>query len=127
MRQRNNIGQGRDSSRATVRENAMAKSKPKPITTDKLVEDLHTVVRDAEELLKVTASQAGEKVQEARERAQESLRGAKERLSELEDDALERARAFANDAEAYVREKPWNAVAVAAGIGLVLGLLIGRR
>ena len=37
----------------------MAKAKPKPITTDKLVEDLHTVVRDAEELLKVTASQAG--------------------------------------------------------------------
>ncbi len=96
----------------------MAKAKAKPVTTDKLVEDLHTVVRDAEELLKVTASQAGEKVQEARERAQESLRGAKERLSELEDDALERARAFANDAETYVREKPWNAVAVAAGIGL---------
>src|SRR6476661_1318598 len=126
MRRRNNIDYGRDSSRA-MRENDMAKAKAKPVTTDKLVEDLHTVVRDAEELLKVTASQAGEKVQEARERAQESLRGAKERLSELEDDALERARAFANDAEAYVREKPWNAVAVAAGIGLVLGLLIGRR
>jgi ElaB/YqjD/DUF883 family membrane-anchored ribosome-binding protein len=105
----------------------MAKAKAKPITTDKLVEDLHTVVRDAEELLKVTASQAGEKVQEARVRAEESLRGARERLSALEDDALERARAFANDTEAYVREKPWNAVAVAAGIGLVLGLLIGRR
>jgi len=105
----------------------MAKAKAQPVTTDKLVEDLHTVVRDAEELLKVTASQAGEKVQEARVRAEESLRGAKERLSALEDDALERARAFANDTEAYVREKPWNAVALAAGVGLLLGLLIGRR
>ena len=66
-------------------------------------------------------------MQEARERAEQSLRGAKERLSSLEDDALERAREFANDAEAYVRDKPWNAVAVAAGVGLLLGLLIGRR
>ena len=32
----------------------MAKAKAKPVTTEKLVEDLHTVVRDAEELLKVT-------------------------------------------------------------------------
>jgi ElaB/YqjD/DUF883 family membrane-anchored ribosome-binding protein len=102
-------------------------AKAKPVTTDKLVEDLHTVVRDAEALLKATASQAGEKVQEARERAEESLRGAKARLAGLEDEALERARAFADDAETYVREKPWHAIGVAAGIGLVLGLLIGRR
>jgi ElaB/YqjD/DUF883 family membrane-anchored ribosome-binding protein len=105
----------------------MAKAKNKSVSTDKLVEDLHTVVRDAEELLKATASQAGEKIQETRARAEESVRQAKERLAGLEDEALERARAFANDAESYVREKPWQAVGIAAGVGLVLGLLIARR
>ena len=43
------------------------------VSTDKLIEDLHAVVRDAEDLLKATASQAGEKVQQARARAEESV------------------------------------------------------
>ena len=97
------------------------------VSTDKLIEDLHTVVRDAEELLKATASQAGEKVQQVRARAEASVRQAKERLAGLEEEALAKARAIANDADKYVRDKPWQAVGIAAGIGLVLGLLIGRR
>jgi ElaB/YqjD/DUF883 family membrane-anchored ribosome-binding protein len=98
-----------------------------PVSADKLIEDLHVVVRDAEDLLKATASQAGEKIQQARARAEESVRQAKERLAGLEDEALARARAVANDADQYVRAKPWQAVGVAAAVGLVLGLLIGRR
>jgi ElaB/YqjD/DUF883 family membrane-anchored ribosome-binding protein len=97
------------------------------VSTDKLIEDLHAVVRDAEDLLKATASQAGEKVQQARARAEESVRQAKERLEGLEDEALTQARALASDADKYVREKPWTAVGIAAGVGLVLGLLMGRR
>jgi ElaB/YqjD/DUF883 family membrane-anchored ribosome-binding protein len=97
------------------------------VTTDKLIEDLHTVVRDAEDLLKATASQAGEKIQQARTRAEESVRQAKQRLAGLEEEALAKARAIANDADKYVRDKPWQAVGIAAGVGLVLGLLIGRR
>jgi len=97
------------------------------VSTDKLIEDLHTVVRDAEDLLKATASQAGEKIQQARARAEESVRQAKERLAGVEEEALARARAIANDADKYVRDKPWQAVGLAAAVGLVLGLLIGRR
>jgi ElaB/YqjD/DUF883 family membrane-anchored ribosome-binding protein len=29
--------------------------------------------------------------------------------------------------ETYVRENPWQAIGIAAGVGLVLGLLISRR
>ena len=97
------------------------------VTADKLVEDLHTVIRDAESLLKATAAQTGEKIQEARARAEESVRHAKDRLADVEADALKRARALAEDAEVFVREKPWQAVGIAAGIGLVLGVLISRR
>jgi ElaB/YqjD/DUF883 family membrane-anchored ribosome-binding protein len=97
------------------------------VTADKLVEDLHAVIRDAEALLKATAAQTGEKIQEARARAQETVRQAKDRLADIEEDALQRARALAEDAEVFVRERPWQAIGVAAGIGLVLGLLIGRR
>src|SRR5690606_28599468 len=47
------------------------------VNTDKLIEDLRQVVRDAEDLLRATAGQAGEKIAEARARAEESLRIAK--------------------------------------------------
>jgi len=102
-------------------------AKPKPVTTDTLIDDLHAVIRDAESLLKATAAQTGEKVQEVRERAEESVRQAKERLAGVEDEALQRAKALAVDAEEYVRGNPWQAVGIAAGIGLVLGLLMSRR
>ena len=40
---------------------------------EKLVQDFRSVVADAEELLRATAGQAGEKVAAARERIQENL------------------------------------------------------
>ena len=96
-------------------------------SADNLIDALHTVIRDAEGLLKATAAQTGEKIEEARAHAEESVRAARARLAGIEDEALERARALADDADRYVRRNPWGAVGVAAGIGLVLGLLISRR
>ncbi len=96
-------------------------------SADNLIDALHTVIRDAESLLEATAAQTGEKIEEARAHAEDSVRAAKARLSGIEDEALERARALADDADHYVRGNPWGAVGIAAGLGLVLGLLIGRR
>jgi ElaB/YqjD/DUF883 family membrane-anchored ribosome-binding protein len=92
-----------------------------------LVDDLTAVIRDAESLLRATASHTGDKVDEVRTRAEQTVREAKARLEGIEDETLERARALASDADQYVRDKPWAAVGVAAGIGLVLGLLLSRR
>ena len=97
------------------------------MSIDNLVADLQSVIRDAESLLKATAAQTGDKIEEARERAEESVRKAKARLAEVEHDALERAQELAGEAEAYVRDNPWQAVGWAAGAGLVLGLLLSRR
>jgi ElaB/YqjD/DUF883 family membrane-anchored ribosome-binding protein len=97
------------------------------VSTDKLVEDLQILVRDAEALLKATATQTGERIQEARARAEESLRLTKERLADMEDEAIERAREVATAADAYVRENAWQSVGIAAGVGLLIGLLLRRR
>jgi ElaB/YqjD/DUF883 family membrane-anchored ribosome-binding protein len=97
------------------------------VTTDQLVADLKTVMEDAEALLKATSTLTGEKIQEVRARAEESLRNAKVRLSEVEDEAMRRAREVAEAADEYVRENPWQSVGIAAGIGLVVGLLLARR
>lgn len=97
------------------------------VTTDQLVADLKTVVEDAEALLRATSALTGEKIQEVRARAEESLRQAKVRLGEVEEEALRRAREIADAADEYVHENPWQSVGIAAGIGLVVGLLLARR
>jgi ElaB/YqjD/DUF883 family membrane-anchored ribosome-binding protein len=97
------------------------------VTKDKLIEDLKVVAQDVEELLRATASQTGEKISAARVRAEESLRAARARLNEAGDDVAESARAAAGAADDYVRDNPWQAVGIAAGIGLVVGFLLGRR
>jgi len=95
--------------------------------SEKLMRDLQTVVEDAEALLQATAAQTGERVDGIRARAQASLKQAKTRLLEAEDEALEQVRAAAATADEYVHENPWQAVGVAAGAGLLLGLLLSRR
>ena len=97
------------------------------LSASQLIDDLTAVIKDAESLLRVTAAQTGDKVEEIRARAEETVRNAKARLGEVEEQALERAREFAGDADEYVRGNPWQAVGIAAGIGLLVGLFMSRR
>lgn len=97
------------------------------VSKDKLVQDLKVVVADAEELLRVTANQAGDKAAAAREKIEASLERAKVKLADLEDVVIDRSKQAARATDEYVHENPWTAVGVAAGVGLLLGLLIGRR
>jgi ElaB/YqjD/DUF883 family membrane-anchored ribosome-binding protein len=94
---------------------------------EKLAADLKTVIADAEELLAVTSGQTGEKVAALRERMAANLRTARYKLEDLEAAVRERARDAARATDDYVHEKPWQAIGMAAGVGLLVGLLIGRR
>jgi len=97
------------------------------VSKEKLVADLKIVIADAEELLRATAAQAGEKVSAARERIQASLATAKVKLTEAERALLEKTKLAAKATDQYVHENPWRAVGIAAVAGLVLGVLISRR
>ena len=77
-------------------------------SSDRLVEDLRRVIEDAETLLRETASLAGDSVGAARERLAESVRTARA-------------------ADRYVRDNPWRSIGVAAGVGLILGVILSRR
>ncbi|HEU0234539.1 MAG TPA: DUF883 family protein [Gallionella sp.] len=96
------------------------------ISKEKLMQDLRVVVADAEELLRATAGQAGEKVSAARERIQENLAAAKQRLAAAQDAVVTRTKEAAKVTDEYVHENPWKAVGIAAGVGLVIGMLISR-
>ena len=94
---------------------------------EKLVQDFKLVIADAEELLRATASQAGEKVAAARERIQDRIHTAKIKVAEAEEALMVRTREAARVTDEFVRDKPWYAVGIAAAAGLVIGMLIGRR
>jgi len=94
---------------------------------DRLMKDLHSVVAEAEGLLRATAGQAGEGASELRAKVQASLDRAKHNLADLQDAAVEKAKAAGRATDAYVHENPWQSIGVAAGVGLLLGMLISRR
>jgi ElaB/YqjD/DUF883 family membrane-anchored ribosome-binding protein len=96
-------------------------------TTQKLMEDLRAVIADAEALMAATVNTAGTEVREAREKAEETLEQARARLASFETELQAHAKAALGDADAYVHENPWQSIGIAAAIGLVLGVLIGRR
>jgi len=84
--------------------------------TEKLAHDLQAVVTDAEDLLKATASQTGERIEAVRARVEESLRLARTNLNKA-----------GNQLDEQVRQHPWTAIGIAAGAALVFGILLGRR
>jgi ElaB/YqjD/DUF883 family membrane-anchored ribosome-binding protein len=93
----------------------------------KLVADMKVVVADAEDILRATAGIAGEKMAELRERIAERLRDAKLRIEDAEVVLVDKTKAAARATDDFVNENPWQAVGIAAGIGLLLGIIIGRR
>lgn len=104
----------------------------KPIPTsvnmqEQLVSDIKSVISEAEEMLGATADQAGEKIANLRVRIQARLKDAKVRLAEAEEVLVTKTKAAARATDDYVHESPWTAVGIAAGAGLLIGLLIGRR
>lgn len=95
--------------------------------SDDLISDFKVVVADAEALLKATANQGGEKLAEVRAKAEESLKVAKARMADAQEALLAKTKEAAQATDVFVHENPWKAVGISAGVGLVIGLLIGRR
>jgi ElaB/YqjD/DUF883 family membrane-anchored ribosome-binding protein len=97
------------------------------LSKEKLMNDLHQGISDAEEMLKLTASQTGEAAVHLRERVRERMVKAKAELVHLQQVTIEKAKAAGHATDVYVHENPWKSIGIAAGIGLVVGLLISRR
>lgn len=94
---------------------------------DKLMADLRVVISDAEDLLRLGADQTGASATEWRTRVEERITQARHKLADLQDSAVARAKAAGHAADDYVHDHPWKAIGAAAGVGLIVGLLISRR
>jgi ElaB/YqjD/DUF883 family membrane-anchored ribosome-binding protein len=88
-----------------------------------LLRDLKLVMSDAEELLRATASEAGEQIKEVRSRLSAALELAQANCQRYQESAVEAARTT----DHAIREHPYESIGVAFGMGLLLGVLVGHR
>ena len=96
-------------------------------TKDQLVSNLRRVISDAEDLLAATAGQTDSRVNELRARARENLNVAREKLADADAAVRARARQAATATDEYVHDNPWSSIGAAAALGILIGVLLGRR
>jgi ElaB/YqjD/DUF883 family membrane-anchored ribosome-binding protein len=91
--------------------------------TQAISNDMGQLAEDARALMAATADVAGEKVSDARKRLAAALESGKEIAGRVREKAVEGAKA----ADEAVREHPYQAMAVAFGVGAIVGYLVARR
>src|SRR4051812_36477996 len=94
---------------------------------DKQIQDLRDELSalsdDARALLVATTDVAGQKAEEARQRLTVALAKAKDTCGHFRDQVLDRSKGM----DQRLRNSPYQALAIALGIGLLLGLIRGTR
>jgi len=85
--------------------------------------DLGTLAEDARALMAATADVAGEKVGEARKRLAAALENSRQIFGRVRENAVDGAKV----ADQTVRENPYQAIAIALGVGGVIGYVAAGR
>ena len=90
---------------------------------DQAFSELQLLIAESEKLLKDSASLVGEEGETLRAQVGLKLKQALDSVSNVR----ERTKPVVDATENYIGGHPWQTVAVSAGFGLVVGLLLGRR
>jgi len=94
---------------------------------DALQVELQALIGDAEKLLQHAADMAGDQADELRKHIQLNLQRARETLGSSEEVIRQRAEDIQQVSETYIKNNPLQALGIAAGVGLLIGLLLGQR
>lgn len=93
---------------------------------DPAIEELNRIVDQAETLLRSLGEQSDDAAAAVRERVTQTLHQAQARLAATATEAEQVAENLADRADGYVRNNPWQAVAIAALLGGVVALLVSK-
>ena len=93
------------------------------VTTEQLVNEFNTLVGETEQLLKFVSTAGGEGANALRASVEKNLAIARQRLGNLQHTAVKRTQAAAQRTDRYVHEYPWEAIGVAAGLSLIIGVV----
>ena len=94
---------------------------------DQVVSDFKSLLSEGEALFKSATAGGDQALAAARDKFKQQLDVAKERYYELQDTAVKKAKVAATATDEYVHVNPWTSIAVAGGIGLLLGLMVMNR
>jgi len=97
------------------------------VTKERFTSDVNAVLVDAEELLRQAAQATGEEAKALRGRAQEAIGRAKDSLVQIEQKAVAQTKAAAHATDNWVKDHPWTAVGIAAGLAFLVGLAVNRK
>ncbi len=97
------------------------------VTREQLLADTRVVLEDVDALLRQAANSTEQQAEELRERATEALRRARIRMGEAQTVLDAKTREAVREADGWVHAHPWQAIAIGAGVSLLIGLLIARR
>jgi ElaB/YqjD/DUF883 family membrane-anchored ribosome-binding protein len=102
----------------------MKNNKESAHTAGELLTELKALVAEAETMM---ADSLTEHTSEAIGALRDRFGAAQERFSEMYDNTRKRIAAGAKATDETIRENPYQSIAVALGVGVVLGVLLGRR
>jgi len=91
------------------------------------LEELQAVLATFKTLVGEAAGEAGERVKQDTHEVHRQAKAVREKLLDLQALIEGALRQGSDKAQAAVREKPWQALAIATGAGLLLGFLLGGR
>ena len=94
---------------------------------DKLMDDLRSVIQDAEAWMRHGGQVTSEEFKAAKAKFERTLHNAKDDLVRLEETVVEKTKEAAKATDEYVKENPWKAVGLGAAVGVVIGMLIARK
>ena len=89
--------------------------------------DVKVLVTDAQALMQAAATLTGDKAEEMHNQGVELLEAAVQKARETHATALAAGKKMAVSADHYVKENPWRSIATGAGIGLLLGVILGLK
>ena len=89
--------------------------------------DLKALLSDSQALLQAAATLTGDKAEEVRAQGMKLLDVAMHKAQETQANAVTAGKQIAKSADGYAKENPWKTIATGASIGLLLGVILGRR
>lgn len=94
---------------------------------EQLMRDLRAVMTDAQQLVQSGSESWSSQASETRQRLQATMEQLKKQLGEIPPAAQRTMGRWQHASDEYVHQNPWKSMGAAVGVGLVVGMLIGRR